>query len=325
MINLQLLESFDILLSEKRLPENKYFNFFAELESKISKTEHICLTTHVGADRDARSSLDVMYNLLTDKYPSKDIRTLKDQEIIQMSDEDLLILLDVNNISRADCKVGGYPIIAIVDHHPNPMIADVNVNIPEAGATSVLVTLFAKYMNYDISVKDAELLFGGINSDTGRFLYSLDPMILEAIQFLLTRGIDYKKIYAQMYMKSPESLKIKSYILNNFKIMPNGTAYIYIDNKIANKFKTTVSTMGQFVYELADIKGSPIWMAILDHGNHINIRLRSRDIPVDDIDSTYGGGGHENASGIRLKNKAEVKKFLYDIDERLMKFKGKKI
>jgi nanoRNase/pAp phosphatase (c-di-AMP/oligoRNAs hydrolase) len=45
-------------------------------------------------------------------------------------------------------------------------------------------------------------------------------------------------------MKSPESLKIKSYILNNFKIMPNGTAYIYIDNKIANKFKTTVSTMG---------------------------------------------------------------------------------
>ena len=82
MINLSLLESFDILLSEKRLPENKYFNFFAELESKISKTEHICLTTHVGPDRDARSSLDVMYNLLTDKYPSKDIRTLKDQEII---------------------------------------------------------------------------------------------------------------------------------------------------------------------------------------------------------------------------------------------------
>jgi phosphoesterase RecJ-like protein len=66
-------------------------------------------------------------------------------------------------------------------------------------------------------------------------------------------------------------------------------------------------------------------MAILDHGSHINIRLRSRDIPVDDIATTYGGGGHENASGIRLKNKAEVKKFLYDIDERLMKFKGKKL
>jgi phosphoesterase RecJ-like protein len=66
-------------------------------------------------------------------------------------------------------------------------------------------------------------------------------------------------------------------------------------------------------------------MAILDHGSHINIRLRSRDIPVDDIATIYGGGGHENASGIRLKNKAEVKKFLYDIDERLMKFKGKKI
>ena len=118
-----------------------------------------------------------------------------------------------------------------------------------------------------------------------------------------------------MYVKDDVSLKGKSYILGNYKTTPNGVAYLYLDRERARQAGVDFEKTGIQVYEMSEIKGSPIWVVIMDRGNgRYNMRLRSRIISIDKIANEFGGGGHSNACGVSVNSKDEVKRVLMRLD-----------
>ena len=297
---------------------------FNEIEHYIEQYNRIIICRHIAPDADAIGSSTALSTAIHTKYPHKDVILCNESRSITLDPtNDLLFVLDLGVQDRIAGKIEGKCTTIRIDHHPKGMQVDLTIEDSDAGSTSEIITLFLTANKYSIDKKMAEMLFTGIIADTGRMEYSLAPSTLAAINILVSDGVDYKKIYANMYTKSPISLKAKAYIMNNIKISDGGVAYLYINKKSAYDAGTDMDAIGALVYEMSEIKGSLIWVAILDRGNKFNIKIRSRFVQINDIAEKFGGGGHDNASGVSLKNKEAVYKLLDALEMRLLEFKKK--
>lgn len=313
-------------LNESVYSDNKNFDFkiFKYIEKEIEKSKNIVIVRHISPDADAIGSAKALYNCLKDRYPNKEITLANESTYKEMSKDDLLIVLDLAVAERIAGKILGNPNVIRFDHHPGNFKALYTVGDESAGSTCELVTLFLVNQEYNLNKDDAELLFKGIITDTGRLQYSMGTTTLSAINFLLKLGIDYKKVYSQLYVKNSKALKTKAYILSNYKVLPNGTAYIFINRERANSNNINIEEISSNLFELGSIKGSLIWALVIDRGNgHVNMSIRSRDISIKEIAEKFGGGGHSNASGIRVSNYDEAKTVLLTLDKYLGDVKKK--
>jgi len=78
------------------------------------------------------------------------------------------------------------------------------------------------------------------------------------------------------------------------------------------------------VYELAEIRDCPIWVILRENSHgEINLRVRSRTVSISQIAHLFGGGGHDNAAGIKVKSREEAKKVLTKLDDYLKEMKIK--
>lgn len=310
---------------------------FKKLETLIKKSNKILLVSHVQLDSDAIGSLSSLAAGIKAKH-QKHVVILKDRTTIEqikdISDKDLLIFVDLGSWNRVNTsvEVANYLRessikLARIDHHQNENIENVLVDIEDvtAGSSASIITLFLKEMNYDISNTAAKLLFKGIVADTGRLQYSISKTTLLALAVLEEKGIEYKKIYAEMYMKTPETMKARKYILNNYQTTENGVSYYLVDDKLAHQYGFNRGEAAAMVYELEGIVNSPIWVSCNDIGSMIKCRVRSRIIPINSICKKFNGGGHENASSAIVKNKNELAKLLTELDNLVKKYKEKNI
>ena len=305
----------ELLEGTYKLSSNFHDKEFKMLDRLIQKADKIVIFYHNGIDADAKGSTVAMMMGIQEKY-HKDVEIAKQGSHYELTSKDLVILLDVGDIFRLAGSFSGNPIISRIDHHPTSFICPVNIQDISAGSTSELVTLFLTNYNYPISSRAAELLFQGIIADTGRLQYNISDTALIALSILKSQNVDYKSIYNKMYVKDSDDLKVRNYILNNYKLSKNGLVYLFLDRERSLDAEIDMNRAGSHLHELSNIKGCPIWVLITDIGqNKITMRIRSRSIPINNIAEKYGGGGHENAAAIRVKNKQQAKEILAELDK----------
>ena len=89
------------------------------------------------------------------------------------------------------------------------------------------------------------------------------------------------------------------------------------------KFGLSQEEASAVVSHLESIKGSLIWMALIDNNDgSIRVRLRSRFVTVSELANRYHGGGHACASGATVYSKTEMKKLIAEADKLLMEYKA---
>ena len=334
-LNLQKYSNADLnSLSEalNTLTESSLFNIksiintnqFDAVEKLIKGSQKILIVRHISPDADAIGAAKSMKDAIESKYPKKTVILGSETTREDLTKDDLLIILDLGVKERIAAEYLGDPKTVRIDHHKTGMPADVAIELPDSGSTCELITLFLKDQKYQIPKKMAEDLFKGIITDTGRMQYSLSDTTLAAMSILRDLGIDYKKIYNKMYVKDDISIKSKAYILSNYKKTPNGVAYLFLDHERTSKAGIDMHKTAQQVYEMGEIKGCPIWVIISEKNkNNLTMRVRSRVIPINKIAAEFGGGGHDNAAGIKVKNRDEVKEVLKRLDRALVEFNSK--
>ncbi len=314
------------------LKSNQFDYNFKELEKAISKAKRILLITHISPDADALGSTGVLYSAIKKKHTSKDVKILDEkQKDILPEKDDLVIFLDLSTYKR----VSKYEEVNVafnqatknyttarIDHHDaekepknERIVSDITIADTKAGSTCELVTLFLNDANYEITPKMAELLFKGIVADNGRFQYSINKTGLLAVSILGDIGVNYEEVYNKMYLKSPEYIRGKKFVLNNKKKTKNGVAYILVDSNIANANGFDRGETASMVHELSDDASTPIWIIGNNLGNKINVRVRSRGLDISSIAKKFGGGGHPNASGVSLNNKNDFAKLVLALDK----------
>lgn len=309
-------------------------NIKNEILKKIENNQKIIIHRHSRPDMDAIGSQYGLYLLIKENYPQKEVYVVGDlnqmsykAEMNEISDdvyqEALVIITDVSvtkMISDDRYHLGSD--IIIIDHHQNDTDVE-GVSIfykdPMFASAAEMVIDLARTFEFKITSEAATYLYGGMVTDTGRFLYLNNPsQTFELASYITSFNPEIQPFYDFIYTEPLKKRQTKQ-IFQSFELTKHFVAYRKNDVKVIEESGLDFHSISRgMVNQMAGIIEVPIWANFTEDvsKNVIVGEFRSRGIVIVDIAKKYGGGGHNHACGASLKDWNEVEDILKDFDER---------
>lgn len=307
----------------------------------IKKYERIIISRHKRPDGDAVGSTLGLQRVLKSSYPKKDVLVISEDksdymaflgaENEQISDDlykdALVIVLDTGSADRiSNSKYSLGQELMVIDHHLElAPYGDVNWVEPERSSLCEMIAAMCAAFPDELIVDSwaATCIYTGMVTDSGRFRYEgVTGDTLRLAGFLLDKGIDTERLYANLYLDEYKEMKFHAYVLNRMKVTEHGVAYMHITEKAKNDFGLTSEQACNAISYLGTLKNSLIWLAFIDNEDGtVRVRLRSRFVTVNELAERYNGGGHACASGANLANKRQIPKMIREADEILQAYK----
>lgn len=309
--------------------ELKAFDIF----EKIRKSNNIIILTHINPDADAIGSCIGLLHIIKENFGKiarivlnndlqsdftfmlsgikKAIISDNQEEIIKTSD--LIFILDLSNIERIG-DIKGYlnntTTRICIDHHiNNDKIADIEVIDTEASSTGELIwKLSTQINNVKLNKEFAIAVYAAIMTDTGSFRYERTSSELHRIiADLIDLGAIPNKIYDALYSNQTiEAMHLLGRAYNSIELFCNGkVSVIPIATKDFEETGASENDTDGFASHALSIKGVEIGISIkeISYRDELRISLRSKGkYSVRYIAEKFNGGGHEFASGVRMKN-----------------------
>ena len=149
------------------------------------------------------------------------------------------------------------------------------------------------------------------------FKYSTAKTFMLVSELLEETEIDITEIYKKLYTRPYKEIKFQGYLSQNFKITPNGVGYIIVSEDTLEEYGVDAGTPGNMINNFNYIDEMKIWTTITYDKDldTYRISIRSRGITINDVASKYGGGGHKNASGVRLNDPQKIQNLIKDLDD----------
>lgn len=304
----------------------------------IKKHHTISIFRHVQPDGDAYGSQLGLAQIIRDNFPDKEVivlgqtslywsklmgkmdKDITDQEIMGS----LAIIVDTANLARIDDdRYKMAKEIIKIDHHL--VVESFNENITwvdtKYSATSEMIVKWAIDNKLLITPQAATFLYTGILTDTNRYLFpNTTPLTLDFGAYLIECGANLESIHDYIYTVSVKDVKLRGYIMYNFNKTANGLAYLKIDKSIRKELGLAEGGAAGAVNALANIETVKIHLLLLEKDDgKIKVELRSKKIPIVEIATRYGGGGHALASGVILKDWETANKLLEELEELCIK------
>jgi len=210
-----------------------------------------------------------------------------------------------------------------IDHHLDPSdFADLYVVDQSASSTGEIAYRLLKEAGQPITSTIATALYCAIVTDTGSFRYSnVDPELHRIVADLIGAGADPAFIYRQVYEQwTPGRIRLLGETLATLKTEYDGAlAHVTIDQTMLRRTGTHESDTDTFTVYPMSVQGVEAAILFLELGDGVKMSLRSRnDIPVNELAQEFGGNGHKNAAGARVRNEA-----LGSFRERVIRAAGK--
>ena len=300
----------------------------------IESYDQIIIHRHSRPDMDAIGSQYGLYLTIKENYPEKKVYVVGDSnDMVYLAKMDtipdayyinaLAIITDVS-VSRlvSDDRYQFASDLIIIDHHQNDTdIEKVTLFYRDAtfASASEMIIDLIKESNLRVTPEAATYLYGGMVTDTGRFLYLNNPTKTFELASYITRfEPSFQEFYDFIYTE-PLQKRLTKNLFSNFEITENGVAYRKNDAELIQKSGLEFQAISRgMVNQMAGIKEIPIWANFTEdvENNLIVGEFRARGITIVDIAKKYGGGGHNQACGASLKDWNEVELVLKDLDER---------
>ena len=215
---------------------------------KIKEYDRIVIFRHKRPDGDAVGSTLGLRGILRLSFPNKEIvvnNSDYSDYVGFLGDEDapcsdefyaeaLGIVIDTATEDRVSnprynlCKE-----ICKIDHHiPKETYGDYQwVEEHRSSACEMIAAFYAAFKDeLKIDVESATLIYAGMVTDSGRFRFrSVSGETMRLAGMLLDEGVDTDHLYAHLYMKDFNSLKLQAYVYDRMKMSQHGVAYIYIN------------------------------------------------------------------------------------------------
>ncbi len=322
-----------------------------KIDSIIQKQSKFLLTTHVNSDLDGVGSQIGLYYLL--KSLGKTCKILNNEALpfilkeyvkedivtdIQQYADDLGILVDVfksyfvfildsSELSRshhvADLITLAQCQWATIDHHTLPPQKNYCIDDTYAATCEMIWDLF-HYYKKPIPQEVAIPLYLGIVADSGGFRYNKTSFRTHmAGAELLSYNLDSDFLYRLIYENYPiDRFTLITRVLQELTI---NRQLGYVVGEVTDKttYNLNLGVMGTEGIVNMLLEPNDVQVAALtkptDMGE-LKCSLRSKgDVDVSVIAHTFGGGGHKNASGLRISQpyKKAKKQLIKTINEYL--------
>ncbi len=194
-----------------------------------------------------------------------------------------------------------------IDHHSMfTDFGDVNYIVPDSASTAELVLKVFEYMKIEPNKSEAECLYTGIVTDTGRFQQlntTADSHIAAAK--LMSYGVSPNSIYEKVYQNnSIAGLKLLGYALCEMETDLDGKfAYMKLTKDIFKKCgagEDETEGIINFTLMAKGVKVGCLFKEVDKNTTKVGFRS-AKGFNVFNIARKCGGGGHKNAAGCTLK------------------------
>ena len=333
----------------KKLPDiiklegKKYQKEYRRIIKAIEKFDKIALFRHTTPDYDALGSQLAFASWIKDNFPEKEViclgdnhynytpRVFREMDRVNASWFDsptLAILVDVANTPRvADPRFKKAKYKIRIDHHPKVEDWGRVILIDESyvACAEILAVMFLSLKDkYVLSKETAKNLYIGIVGDSGGFRYQHTEARTFAIASeLVSVGLDVTDITQNMFLKPRNDLDLKKYILNNYQESEHGVAYYILTDAVQKELGIETEQGKESINIFANIDGINAWVSatedVKDPVWKWRISLRSKITPINEVASHFHGGGHENASGAKLKKIEELPALIKELDNLFIK------
>lgn len=214
----------------------------------------------------------------------------------------------------------------VIDHHAGHRdFGDVSWVESDRSSTAEMVFDLATALNADLSYNAAYCLYTAIVSDSGSFKYdSTSAYTFQVASNLLNRGVIPSEVAGKLYDNySVNRLHLLEKVLGSLELYGDGQiAYITATNEMFAASGAKYEDTEEFINlprALRSVKVAAFFKETAD--DQIKVSLRAKgECDVSQVAANYGGGGHRNAAGYRVQDKAlpEVKdQLLREIKRRL--------
>ncbi|HEY2924627.1 MAG TPA: bifunctional oligoribonuclease/PAP phosphatase NrnA [Candidatus Eisenbacteria bacterium] len=317
---------------------------FEGFESFIADRREFLITAHVDPDGDAVGSslglalalrhLGKTADVVLDSPLPETLRFLPAAETIRRPEEapkryEAAFILDSSALDRVGtvaerCLAPGAK-LAVIDHHwGNEGFGGVRMVNPEASATAELVYDLIEQLRIPITPEIAECLYTGILSDTGGFRYAnTSSRTLRVAARLVERGARASRVAEELYAtKTAPSLRILGMALASLETKSEGRiGAMTISRDMFERAGAKPEDADGIVQYAKALAGARVGLLVQEVApNEIRASLRSDGtVDVNQVASLFGGGGHRNAAGLRVRGDLErVRNDLFQALERAM-------
>lgn len=303
----------------------------------VEKATHVVITAHLNPDDDSLGSVMALHEILTAKYPSKDIKIIYEGEpsvrhqsfanfthIQFVSDiaehvegVDLLVVLDVNNYARISKKsevLVAIPYRVVIDHHASaPDVFTLSyIDSTYSSCSELVYALFNDVVPLTPSLAASFLL--GILGDTGGLAYvssNTTETFMVAKRLIEIVGMSISAFRAP-YTGIPKKLiPLLQELIQHTQYEevegwpPLQYTYVISQNNYSDEDMSAASHiyMGQY---LPRIEGYT-WGLVVTPRSDGSARISGRSLPGsvnvrDLMERMTIGGGHDRASGGYMKD-----------------------
>lgn len=310
---------------------------------KIKAYDRILIFRHKRVDGDCVGATKGMKELIRASFPEKDVRVIDDEHseylaFLGPDDEaveddfyasSLGIVIDVASTERiSNQKYALCKELIKIDHHIDiSPYGDISWVEEERSSACEMIADFYVSFKAELTLTKwaATCIYTGMVTDSGRFMY--EGVCGESMRMagvLLDAGVETEWLYANLYLKTFESIKFTAYIYEHMSITDNGVAYLLVDKNMQEKFNLNMETASAAISSLSGIRDCLCWIAFIETGDadgSIRVRLRSRFATINQIAEKYHGGGHACASGATVYSLDEMNALLRDADEHIKQYK----
>ena len=300
---------------------------YKDLFKDIEAYETIIIERHTRPDLDALGSQIGLSLILKNKYPNKNIYIVGDMtkkysfigKMDEIEDEKfngaLVIIVDVAvSYLVSDKRYTNASKVWVIDHHKNDCdITDYKLVDTTRSAAAEYIAYFVMKEGIDIPSSAATALYGGIITDSGRFMYGANlSETLRVSASLMDFGADAKYIYDNIYIETLQEREMKNYFQERIKFK-DGVAWLENEKEVFDKFKCEFNDISRGMLSLmAGIEEIKIWCNFTYdmESNTVKCEFRSRGVEIVDVAKSFGGGGHAYACGCTIPSFQNVEEVI---------------
>lgn len=301
-----------------------------KLIEALKNSKKVAIFIHVNPDCDAVSSALAIALFLRKDGKTADVFSQDDvndrltylprfKEIFNVRNSDIYdtaIAVDLNEINRMGTMQSLYnkcKTQLIIDHHQQYDVEKSPLKLIDSTACAAAEIVYRVLKHYDSKLIDSEiasLLFAGILTDSGGFIYeNVSKETFYSAGELFSYGFDAPKISrVQLKQRTLEEFALTNRVVPRTVFYHNNQiAVISIFNEDFIKTNTTSLNTEGIINRIIDIKEVLFAFVVSEVKNKVfKVSIRSKNgYSSAECAGAFGGGGHSGAAGCRINDYGE--------------------
>lgn len=230
----------------------------------------------------------------------------------ELAEANVIIVMDTNHTERVRSMeqhlLNSKAVKVCIDHHldPQPFAQHYIIDDDATSTGEITYHLLLHLNGQNLAPSIAQALYCAIMTDTGSFRFPrVDPEIHRIVAHLIECGADPVSIYHNVYEQwSAERVQLLGKALASLRTDCNGKlAHITITQDNLKQTGTTEVDTDNFTVYPMSVGGVVAGILFLELKDGVKMSFRSKgDIAINELAKEFGGNGHKNAAGARLRD-----------------------